>query len=99
MSKLAAIFLHFQHGVLQPEIPLRRTVCVVDQHEVRIVLQALGLEFHGAAILLHEFREDEFQQLRAEGNPAKQIPGGYYVDAALVARDGRSQFSKKSPIF
>jgi hypothetical protein len=87
MPKLSAILLHFQHGALQPEIPFRGAVGVVDQHQVRIMFQALGLQFHGAAVLLHKFCEDEFQQLGAEGNPAKQIPGGDYIDAALVARD------------
>src|ERR1700676_4837561 len=88
MLKLAAVLLYLEHGVLQTEIPFCRTVGVVDQHEVRIVFQALGLQFHGAAILLYEFSEDEFQQLGAEGNPAEQIPCGHYVDAAPVARDG-----------
>ena len=40
------------------------------------------------AVLLHEFCEDEFQELGAEGNPAEEIPGGDYVDAALVAGYG-----------
>src|SRR5208337_4480578 len=61
--------------------------------------QALGLEFHGAAILLHEFGEDELQQLGAEGNPAKQVPGGHYVDAALVARDGSDGGQAGEPVF
>src|ERR1019366_1487051 len=69
------------------------------EHEVRVVLQALALKFHGAAILLYKFCEDEFQQLGAEGNPAEQVPGGHNVDAALVARDGSNGGQAREPVF
>ena len=89
----------FQVRGLQLEIPLRGAVGVVDQHEVRVVLQAFGLQFHGAAVLLDEFREDEFQHVRDEGDPAEQIPGGDDVDAAMTARDGRDRGQAGEPVF
>jgi hypothetical protein len=39
----------------QLEIPFGGAVGVVDQHEVRVVLKAFGLQFHGAAVLFDEF--------------------------------------------
>ena len=56
---------------LQLEVPLGGTVGVINQHEMRIVLQTLGLIFHGLAVLLDKFGEDKFQQLGREGYPAK----------------------------
>ncbi len=88
----------FEVRGLQLEIPFCGTVGVVDQHEVRIVLQAFGLQFHGAAILLDEFREDELQQLGAEGHPAENVPGGDHVDAALIASDGRYRGERRKPV-
>lgn len=99
MPKFSAVFLHLQHGALQSEIPFCRAVGVVDQHEVRIVFQALGLPFHGAAVLLDEFAEDELQEIGAEGDPAKKVPGGYYVDAAPVTCDGRYGGEAREPVF
>ena len=98
--------LHFPAGALgfevrgfQLEIPLRRPVGVVDQHEMGIVLQAFGLHFHRAAVLLDELREDEFQETWYKRNPAKQVPGGDDVDAALCARDRSNRRQAREPIF
>ena len=80
--------LRLQVCRLQLEIPFCGAVRVVDQHEMWIVLQTFGLQFHGAAVLFDELGEDEFQQLGAEGHPAEDVPSGDYVDAASVAGDG-----------
>ena len=80
-------------GLLELEIPLGGTIGVVDQHEMGIVFQTFRLLFHGLAILLDELGKNELQQLGAERHPAKDVPGGDYVDAAMIAGDGgnRSQ--------
>ena len=52
------------------------------------MFQAFGLQFHGAAILFDEFCKDEFQDVGDERDPAEQVPGGDYVDAAMISRDG-----------
>src|ERR1700677_652751 len=66
---------------------------------MRIVFQPFRLQLHGASILLYKFGEDEFQKLWAEGNPAEEIPGGYDVDAASVARDRSDSGQTREPIF
>src|ERR1017187_9691785 len=67
MPEVAAVLLHVQHGVLQSEIPFCGTVGVVDQHEVRVVLQTFGLQFHGAAILLTNFAKTNFSNWGPNG--------------------------------
>src|ERR1039457_2732220 len=99
MPKLSTGLLHLQVSALQSEIPFCGAIRVVDQHEMRIVLQSFGLEFHGAAVLLDEFCEDELQQLGAKGNPAEEVPGSDDVNAALVARDGRNGSDARKPVF
>jgi len=71
MLHRAAGTFGFQVRGFQLEVPFRGAVGVVDQHEVRIVLQAFRLEFHGAAILFDEFCEDKFQQVGNERHPAE----------------------------
>jgi hypothetical protein len=51
------------------EVPFGRAVRVVDQHQVRIVLQSFGLLLHRFAILLDELSEYVLQQILAEGKP------------------------------
>src|SRR5579872_4685662 len=80
-----------QMGGLQLEIPLRWTVGIVDQHEVRVVQQAFSLQFHRAPVLLDEFGKNELQKFRTERQPAKNIPGGDYVNAAVVASNRRNR--------
>lgn len=90
--------LRFKVRGLQLKVPFGGAVGVIDQHEMGIVLQAFGLELHGAAVLLDEFGEDEFQQFWTEGQPAKKIPGGNDIDTALVARDGRDGGERGKPV-
>ncbi len=66
---------------------------------MRIVLQAFGLQFHRAPVLLDEFREHEFQQLGAERHPAKEVPGGDDIDAAVVARNRSNCGQAREPVF
>ena len=86
-------------GGFQLEIPFGGAVGVVDQHEVWIVLQAFGLQFHGAAVLLDEFCENELQQVGDEWDPAEEIPCGNYIDAAMAARDRRDGSETGEPAF
>src|SRR5580700_10906231 len=98
MLHLSTSALRFQVCGLQLEIPFCWTVRVIDQHEMWIVLQSLSLQFHGAAVLFDELGEDKFQQLRAEGHPMKDIPGGNYVDATSVAGDGSDRGEAREPV-
>ena len=99
MVHFCAGALGFEVGGFQLEIPFRWAVGVINQHQMWIVLQAFGLEFHGAAVLLDEFPEDEFQQAGNEWNPAKKIPGGDDVNAAMVAANGRDRGQAGEPVF
>src|SRR5262249_35869876 len=98
MAEFASGLFHVEHSLLESEIPFGGTVGVVDQHQVRVVLQAFGLNFHSAAVLFDEFCEHEFQYLRPEWYPAKNIPGRDNVDAALTTRDRRDRGQAGKPI-
>ena len=98
MLHLASCAFRFEMSGLQLEIPFCGTVGVVDQHEVRIVLQAFGLQFHSAAVLLDEFCEDKLQQLRTEGHPAENVPRRHHVDAALITRDRSDRGERREPV-
>src|SRR4051812_15064738 len=54
MTKLATVTFHLQAGAFQPEVPFCRTIRIVNQHQVRIMLQTFRLICHGLAVLLHE---------------------------------------------
>src|ERR1022692_4533471 len=73
MLHLTTGAFRFQVRRLQLEIPSRGTVGIVDQHEMRMVLQALGLQLHGAAVLLDELGEDKFQQVGPKGSQRKRF--------------------------
>ena len=45
------------------------------------------------------FAKTNFRTFGNERDPAKEIPGGDYVDAAMVARDGRDRGEAGEPVF
>src|SRR6266700_3645559 len=60
--------LHFCSGSfrfevrgLERKVPLRRTIGIIDQHQMWIMLQTFALQFHGSPVLFDEFCEDKFQ--------------------------------------
>ena len=63
------------------------------------MFQAFGLFLHGLPVLLDKFGEDELQQAGTKGQPSEQIPGGNYVNAAVVAGDWRNRSEAGKPIF
>ena len=62
------------------------------------MFQALCLHLHSATILFDELSEDEFQQLGNEWNPPKEVPGGHYVDPALISGDWRDRGQTGEPV-
>lgn len=66
---------------LQPEIPFRRPVGIINQHQSRVVLQSLGLQDHRLLVLPQEFlckyTEDRHWQ--------KQIPSRHEINPAKIA--------------
>src|SRR4051794_17109890 len=87
MLHLCSSATRFQIGLLQLEVPLRGTVRIIDQHEVRIVLQSLSLILHRLAILLNKFREYKLQQPGPPRQPAKDVPCRDHVDSTMAAGD------------
>src|SRR5580693_10160928 len=83
---------------LQLEIPLRRTIRVVDQHQMRIVLQALRLILHRLPVLFDELRKHKFQQRRSKRHPAENVPASHHINTAMAARDGRHGGQAGKPI-
>lgn len=94
----ATVALGFEVGSLQLKIPFSGPVGIVDEHEMRVVLQTFSLEFHSAPVLLHKFPENILQDLRNEWYPAKQVPGSDHVNATLAASDWRYGCETGKPI-
>jgi len=66
----------------QREVPLRRAIRIVNQHQVRVVLQAFGLLNHRLLILAQKY----FAENAKDRNGQKeQIPRGDEIDAAQIA--------------
>ena len=73
---------------LQPEIPLRRPVRIVYQHQPRIVLQSLGLQDHRLLVLPQKL----LRKNPENPNRQKQVPGRHKINPAKIAphrRNGR----------
>ena len=71
MAEFAAAPSLIEPSLFQLEVPLGGAVGIIDQHQMRIMFQSFGLQFHRAAVLFDKFREDEFQESRCKREPAK----------------------------
>jgi hypothetical protein len=70
---------------LQPEIPFRRPVRIVNQHQPGIVLQSLSLQYHRLLILPQKFLRENPKN----PNWQKQIPCRHKINPAQIAPHGR----------
>ena len=87
-------------GLLQREVPFGGAVGVVDEHEVGVVLQANCLALHGLLVLAYKFLAKEAANGQHQwSRPAKNIPRGTHVDAAMVLGDGRDRGQSREPSF
>jgi len=68
-----------------PKIPLRGSIGVVNEHEMRVVFEPLRLSLHRLPILFDEFRKNKLQQPGAKGHPVEKVPAGDHIDAAVIA--------------
>ena len=98
MFNFRSTALRFQVRGFELKVPFGRAIRVINQHQVWIVFQPFRLQFHGSAVLLYEFRENIFQQPGYKRNPAKEIPRGDYIDAAVAARDWRDGGKAGEPV-
>src|SRR5712692_1196438 len=79
---------------LQREIPLRRPVRIVDQHQPRVMLQSLRLPDHRLLILAEKnLAEDPENRNRQK----KQIPSRHEIDPAKVPPHWRHRCSAGEP--
>ena len=71
----------FQQSRLQPEIPLRWPVRIIDQHQPRIVLQPFGLQDHRLLVLPQKFLR------KYPENPYghQQVPSRHKINTAQIA--------------
>ena len=65
----------------QPEIPLRRPVRIINQHQTRIVFQSLGLQNHRLLVLPQKF----LRKYSKNPNRQQQIPSRHKINPAKIA--------------
>jgi hypothetical protein len=85
-----------QPRLLQSEIPLRRLIRIIDQHQPRIKPQPLSLLHHRLLILPHKSRPKKRSNRSYKWHPIKNIPGRTNINPASRSRyrGHRSQTSK-----
>jgi hypothetical protein len=85
-----------QPSLLQREVPLRRLIRIIDQHQPRIEPQPLRLLNHRLLILPHKSRPKEFCNRSNKRNPIKNVPGRIHINPASRSRhrSHRSQTGK-----
>src|SRR5581483_2102744 len=98
MVEFATGAARIQQCLLQLEIPSRRAVGVVDQHQVWVVTETFALHFHGATVLFHELTKNILQQRGPERQPAKDVPAGDYINPAMAAGDGCDRGQAREPV-
>src|SRR6267154_40128 len=79
---------------LQREIPFRRSVRVIDEHQPRIVFQAFGLPDHGLLILTEKNLTKHSEN---RGRQEKQIPRRHEIDPAQVPPHRRHRRAAGEP--
>src|SRR5689334_7105724 len=79
--------LSIEARLLQPEIPFGWPIGIVDQHQRRVVPEAVCLFDHRLLVLPHEARAEEASNRCDEWHVIEDVPGGDYIDAAGGRRD------------
>jgi len=85
-----------QPPLLQREVPLRRHVRVVDQHQPRVRPQPARLLHHRLLVLRHELRPKVRRNRRNQRHPIRNIPPRHHINPARGGchRSHRRQRSK-----
>ncbi len=86
----------FQPGLFQREIPLRRLIRIINQHQPRIEPQPLSLLHHRLLILPHKPRPKKRSDRSYKWNPIKNIPRRANINSTSRSRhrSHRSQTCK-----
>ncbi len=83
----------FQEIRLQPEIPLRRPVRVIDQHQPWIVFQPLGLQDHRLLVLPQKLLRKDTKDRHWQ----EQIPSRREINPAKIAAHRRHRRPARKP--
>ncbi len=78
---------------LQPEIPLRRPVRIIDQHQPRVVLQPFGLQDHRLLVLPQKF----LRKYSENPNGHQQVPRRHEINPAKIAPHRRHRRPARKP--
>jgi hypothetical protein len=78
---------------LQSEIPLRRPVRVINQHQPRIVLQSLSLQDHRLLVLPQKL----LRKNPENPNRKQQIPSRHKINPAKIATHRRNRRPARKP--
>src|SRR5580658_5127780 len=85
--------------LLQREVPLSRTVSILNEHQGWIVSQPLGLLNHGQLILCDKPFAEELCDGGDEGDGIEDIPCGVDVDPAGICNRRRYGCQAGKPFF
>ena len=83
----------FQQVGLQPEIPFRRPVRIIDQHQPRVVLQPFGLQDHRLLVLPQKF----LRKYSENPNGHQQVPRRHEINPAKIAPHRRHRRPARKP--
>src|ERR1700733_4324448 len=86
-----------QSSLLQREIPLRRLIRIIDQHQPGIESQPLRLLNHGLLILSHKPPPKECSNWSYKWNPIKDIPSRAHINPRSRSRNGRHCRQTRKP--
>ena len=87
-----------QPGLLQSEVPLRRLIRIVDQHQPGIEPQSLSLLDHRLLILPHKSRTTERSNRSYKWNPIEDIPRRNHIDPAGRSSNRRHGSQTRKPL-
>jgi hypothetical protein len=88
----------FQPGLLQSEIPLRRLIRIVDQHQPRIEPQTLRLLHHRLLILPYKSSPKKRSDRSYKWHPVKNIPSRTHINPASRSRNRRHRSQAGKPL-
>ena len=88
----------FQPRLLQREVPLRRLIRIVDQHQCRIRPQTLSLLDHRLLVLCHKPRPKKRSNRSYKWNVVKNIPRRIHIDPARRSRHRGHRRQTRKPL-
>jgi hypothetical protein len=88
-----------QPSLFQSEVPLRRLIRIVDQHQTRIEPQPLRLLNHRLLVLPYKPRPKKSSNRSYKWHPIKNIPSRTHINPASRSRNRRHRSQTRKPLF